>query len=279
MYLKEVTLENFKSFGKKTSVTFQEGFTVITGPNGSGKSNIGDAILFVLGPKSSKAIRAGKLTDLIYNGGKNRHPSKFCKVSLVFDNSDRLIPLDANEVRLTRLVKRSTTNPDGYYSYFYINDRKSTLTEFDELLSHAHISAEGYNLVQQGDITRIVEMGSIERRRVLDGIAGITKYDDDIDRASGKRKETEENMEKLDIILEELKVRTIELEVERTAALRHRDLTERRDIALKQTAYKRKESYDTELVAVVGQIEGCRVAQEELEKTSKNVKEKVQEAK
>lgn len=278
MYLKEVALENFKSFGRKTCVNFQEGFTAITGPNGSGKSNIGDAILFVLGPKSSKAIRAGRLTDLIYNGGKNRHPSRFCKVSLVFDNSDRLIPLDADDVRLTRLVKRSSTNPDGYYSYFYINDRKSTLTEFDELLSHAHISADGYNLVQQGDITRIVEMGGIDRRRVLDGIAGITKYDEGLDRASQKRKETEDNMEKLGIILEELKIRTVELEVERTAALRYRALSERRDVALKQSAYKRKESFETELAAVLGQIEDYRVAQEELEKSSEEVKEKVQEA-
>ena len=100
MYLKEIELENFKSFGRRISIPFMRGFTAITGPNGSGKSNISDAILFVLGPKSSKAIRAGKLTDLIFNGGKSKKPSKFCKVTLVFDNADRVIPIDNDEVRV-----------------------------------------------------------------------------------------------------------------------------------------------------------------------------------
>ncbi|MCK4970624.1 MAG: AAA family ATPase, partial [Thermoplasmata archaeon] len=107
MYLTEINLENFKSFGRKIRIPFQEGFTAITGPNGSGKSNIADAILFVLGPKSSKAIRAGKLTDLIFNGAKSKRPAKSCRVSLVFDNSDRVLPIDKDKVTLTRVVKIS----------------------------------------------------------------------------------------------------------------------------------------------------------------------------
>ena len=83
MYLKQIELENFKSFGKKLTVPLLEGYTAVTGPNGSGKSNISDSILFVLGPKSSKAIRAGKLSDLTFNGGNNKNPAKYCKVSLV----------------------------------------------------------------------------------------------------------------------------------------------------------------------------------------------------
>ncbi|MBA3043611.1 AAA family ATPase, partial [archaeon] len=142
MYLKEVVLENFKSFGKKTRVPFLQGFTAVTGPNASGKSNISDAVLFVLGPKSSKVVRAGKLTDLIFNGGNGRKNPGYCKVSLVFDNSDRTIPLDSNEVTLTRLVKYAN-NPENYYSYFYVNGKTSSLTEFENLLAHAHISADG----------------------------------------------------------------------------------------------------------------------------------------
>ena len=92
MFLKEIQMENFKSFGRKISVPFLQGYTSITGPNGSGKSNIADAILFVLGPKSAKAIRAGKLTDLIWNGGKDKKAADSCQVSLIFDNSDRQIP-------------------------------------------------------------------------------------------------------------------------------------------------------------------------------------------
>ena len=91
MYLKQLEVENFKSFKGKLTIPFMDGFTAITGPNGSGKSNISDAVLFALGPRSSKAIRAGKLTDLIFNGGKSGKPAPFCKVSLVFDNSDNIL--------------------------------------------------------------------------------------------------------------------------------------------------------------------------------------------
>src|SRR2546430_6084332 len=94
-------MENFKSFGRKISVPFLQGYTSITGPNGSGKSNIADAILFVLGPKSAKAIRAGKLTDLIWNGGKGKNAADSRQVSPIFDNSDRQISLQADEVKLT----------------------------------------------------------------------------------------------------------------------------------------------------------------------------------
>ena len=165
-------MENFKSFGGKMVIPLMEGYMAVTGPNGSGKSNITDAILFVLGPKSSKAIRAGKLTDLIFDGGKTGKKAQFTKVSLVFDNSDGILPWNDTTVRLTRLVKMSS-NGEDYTSHFYINDQKSTLSEFESLLSKARISADGYNLVQQGDVTRIVQMGAIERRRVLDSISGI----------------------------------------------------------------------------------------------------------
>lgn len=176
MYLKEIQMENFKSFGQKLTVPFFPGFTAITGPNGSGKSNIVDAILFVLGPKSSKVMRAGRLTDLIFNGGKkHKNPSKSCKVSLVFDNSTRKMNIDADEVILTRMIKRAPLkdNPDNYYSYFYINDRAASFSEFDDLLTHARISGEGYNIIKQGDVTSLVEMGSVDRRKIIDDIAGI----------------------------------------------------------------------------------------------------------
>ena len=130
VYLKQVELENFKSFGGKLTIPLMEGYMAVTGPNGSGKSNITDAILFVLGPKSSKAVRAGRLTDLIFDGGKAKNKAKFMKVSLVFDNTDRLMPWDDDTVRLTRYVKMSDNGTD-YSSYFFVNDQKSSLTEFD----------------------------------------------------------------------------------------------------------------------------------------------------
>src|SRR2546426_467287 len=247
-------MENFKSFGRKISIPFLQGYTSITGPNGSGKSNIADAILFVLGPKSSKAIRAGKLTDLIWNGGKDKKPADSCQVSLFFDNSDRQIPVEADEVKLTRYVGLSPSVEGGYNSYFYINDRKSSLSEFDSLLAHARISAEGYNLVQQGDIQRIVSMSSIERRRILDNIAGITKFDDDINQAEGKRKETEENLERIRIILDEIDKQIKQLESDRDGALKYRDLNERLTTAKAQLAYKNRELIERQIVGTREQI-------------------------
>src|SRR5438128_12633734 len=247
-------MENFKSFGRKISVPFLQGYTSITGPNGSGKSNIADAILFVLGPKSSKAIRAGKLTDLIWNGGKDKNGADSCQVSLLFDNSDRQIPIEADEVKLTRYVGLSPSVEGGYNSYFYINDRKSSLSEFDSLLAHARISAEGYNLVQQGDVQKIVSMSSIERRRILDNIAGITKFDDDIAQAEGKRRETEENLERIRIILDEIDKQIRQLEADREGALKYKELNERLSTAKAQLAYKNRELIERQIVGTKEQI-------------------------
>src|SRR5947209_17419862 len=247
-------MENFKSFGRKISIPFLQGYTSITGPNGSGKSNIADAILFVLGPKSAKAIRAGKLTDLIWNGGKDKNGANECQVSLIFDNSDRQIPVEADEVKLTRYVGLSPSIDDGYNSYFYINDRKSSLSEFDSLLAHARISAEGYNLVQQGDIQRIVSMSSIDRRRVLDNIAGITKFDDDIGQAEGKRRETEENLDRIRIILEEIDRQITQLEADRDGALKYKELNGRLTTAKAQLAYKNRELIERQIVGTKEQI-------------------------
>ena len=227
MYLKEIELENFKSFGRRITIPFLKGFTAITGPNGSGKSNIGDAILFVLGPRSSKAIRAKNLSDLIFNGGKSKKPAKFCKASLIFDNEDRIIPIDQNDVKLTRLVRRSKSAKDKYNSYFYVNGKPSSQNEFENLLAHARISADGYNLVQQGDINRITQLSPVDRRRMLDDVAGITKFDKDIGRAEKKRDDVEGNLEKIGIRVDEIKRQLKELDKDRSDALKYNDLKEK----------------------------------------------------
>src|SRR5207247_8279037 len=103
----------------------------------------------------------------------------------------------------------------------YITSRQPYLSEFDSLLAHARISAEGYNLVQQGDIQRIVSMSSVERRRILDNIAGITKFDDDINQAEGKRKETEENLDRIRIILDEIDKQIKQRETDRDGPLKY----------------------------------------------------------
>jgi chromosome segregation protein len=264
MYLKEIELENFKSFARKTRVPLLQGFTAITGPNGAGKSNISDAILFVLGPRSSRVIRAGKLTDLIFNGGKERRPASECKVSLIFDNTDRLIPINSDKVKLTRVV-RVSDNVEGYYSYFYVNDKRSSLGEFDNLLANARISADGYNFVQQGDITRIVEMTNLERRRILDDISGITKFDEDIQSAEKEKLAAEENIGRLSIILDELKKQMKQLDSDREGALKYKDLHDRMQVAQACMALKRKEAVEREIASVNEQITNYTTEKEKAE--------------
>lgn len=253
MYLKQVELENFKSFGGKLTIPLMEGYMAVTGPNGSGKSNITDAILFVLGPKSSKAVRAGRLTDLIFDGGKTKNRAGFMKVSLVFDNTDRLMPWDEDIVRLTRFVKFADNGTD-YNSYFYINDRKSSLTEFDSLLTKARISADGYNMVQQGDVTRIVQMGNLERRRVLDSISGIASYDADIEKARGERAEAETNLGRINIVIEELENQIKRLEKDREDARKYIEAQKHLEIAKAQLVHRHLQIEESKLQSLTEQV-------------------------
>jgi chromosome segregation protein len=276
MHLKEIELENFKSFARKTRIPLLQGFTAITGPNGAGKSNISDAILFVLGPRSSRVIRAGKLTDLIFNGGKERKPASETKVSLVFDNSDRLIPIESDKVKLTRVV-RVSDNVEGYYSYFYVNDRRSSLGEFDNLLSNARISADGYNFVQQGDITRIVEMTNLERRRILDDISGITRFDEDIQSAEKEKLAAEENIQRLGIILDEIKKQMKQLDADRDGALKYKDLHDKLQGAQACMVVKRKESVDREIASVNEQITNYTSEKAKAEKKREELTKELEE--
>ncbi|HWH07758.1 MAG TPA: AAA family ATPase, partial [Candidatus Thermoplasmatota archaeon] len=266
MHLKRVEMENFKSFGRKLTVPFLDGFTAITGPNGSGKSNIGDAVLFVLGPKSNKAIRAGKLSDLIFNGGKERKPATECSVSLVFANEDRVIPVDEDEVTLTRIIRRSRMNEDTYNSYFKVNGRPSSLQEFDDLLAKARISAEGYNIVRQGDVLRIVEMTPLQRRMVIDEIAGITRFDADIEKANKERAEVETNLAHIRIILNEIGTQLVTLERERDAALRYKAVQDELALTRAKHAKRRMEGHESELRNVHQLIESATHDLAELER-------------
>lgn len=265
MYLKEVDVENFKSFGKKYRFPFLQGFTAVTGPNGSGKSNISDAILFVLGPKSSKVIRAKKLTDLIFDGGKEKKPADYCKVSLKFDNTDRIIPIDEDEVELTRVVKISPSNRENYLSYFYVNGRVSSQSEFDDLLAYARILADGYNVVQQGDINKITSMGDIERRNLIESVAGITKFDSDIENAEQKKKDVEGNLERINIILNEIKLNLEKLEKDKNSAMKYKELRDELILRKTELATKRKENAEKEIIATKNSIASYDKEKMELE--------------
>ncbi|MCI4336085.1 MAG: chromosome segregation protein SMC [Thermoplasmata archaeon] len=224
MYLKRLKVRNFKSFAGATEIPFQPGFTGVAGPNGMGKSNISDAILFVLGPVSSKALRADRLTHLFFNGGSSKKPASECEVSLVFDNKDRLLPVDRDEVELTRYVKLAPSDADGYYSYFYVNGDRTTQGEIDTLLAHARLAGDGYNLVQQGDVNRIVSMGPVPRRTLVERLAGISQYDEELERADSKKADLETNLDRIRTLLGEVRGRIGQLESQRTQAIQYKQI-------------------------------------------------------
>lgn len=274
-------MENFKSFGNKLTVPFFPGFTAITGPNGAGKSNIADAILFVLGPRSSKVMRAGRLTDLIFNGGKkHKNPAKYCKVSLVFDNTQRRMPVDSNEVTLTRMIKRAPLkdNPDNYYSYFYINNRAASFSDFVNLLDHARISGDGYNIVKQGDVTHLTEMGSIDRRRVIDDIAGISNFDEDIKKAEKERQDVDGNLERIGIILNEISTQIRQLKNDRDSAYRYKELKDKLYETKAKIALKKKQDVESQMAEISRQIESYETERSKLDGKSKELKEEYAEA-
>jgi chromosome segregation protein len=270
-------MENFKSF-KRMRIPLLKGYSTVTGPNGSGKSNIADAILFVLGPRSSRMIRAGKLTDLIFNGGKSKRPAKYTRVSLIFDNEDRVFPMDSDEVKLTRYVSLSPSVEGGYNSYFYINNRRSKLSEFDSLLAHARISADGYNIVQQGDVSRIVQMGNVERRKILDSMAGISRFDEDIEKANKKRSEVEENLSRIEIILGEIKKQIRQLGRDRSGALKYKELKDRMDLANRQMIFKNKEMLEHQVIGTLKQIEKFESGKDILQKKKEELHHMLGEA-
>ncbi|MGD9937847.1 MAG: chromosome segregation protein SMC [Methanoregulaceae archaeon] len=209
MFISELEIDNFKSFSGKTRIPFSRGFTVISGPNGSGKSNIIDAILFVLGLSSSHSLRAEKLTDLI-NISSHRSTAE---VALRFSDG----------TRIRRRIKRTE---NGYYSYFYMNDRLSKQSEVADYLGRLGVRPHGYNVVMQGDITRIIEMSDLDRRRVIDEIAGVAEFDLRRNQAFAELEVVKERIEREELLLREASRRLEELSVEREQALVHKQLTE-----------------------------------------------------
>ncbi len=265
MYLKRLKVRNFKSFAGATEIPFQAGFTGVAGPNGMGKSNISDAILFVLGPTSSKALRAERLPQLFFNGGASKKAATECEVSLVFDNTDRLLPSEAAEVEVSRYVKLAPNDPDGYYSYFYVNGKRSTQAEIDALLGHARLSGDGYNLVQQGDVNKVVTMGPVPRRGLVERLAGISQYDEELDRAATKRTDVEQNLDRINTLLGEVKGHLSALEGQRLQAIQYKQLSEERRRSEARLARTTHRLAEREAATCRAQVETARKELERLD--------------
>ena len=246
MHLTRIELENFKSFGGFVNIPLEEGFTGITGPNGSGKSNCGDAIQFVLGPKSTRSLRASNVTELIFNGGGSRKPAKNMSATLVFSNTPesdgrRRLRIETEEVSFTRSVRLNRKgDPISSYS---INENPCTATEMRRILAEAGLRGDGYNIVLQGDVTNLATMTPHKRRGILEEVAGVTAYDEEIRKANNQRKKVENSIETIDIFEDDQKKRLKDLGKEREQALKFKDLKDELDeakIILNQSRFKNK---------------------------------------
>src|SRR3990167_5618953 len=218
VYIKKLVINGFKSFAKKTEILFGREVNVILGPNGSGKSNIADALCFVLGRLSIKSMRASKARNLLFMGSKYVKPVQEASVDLVFDNSDKTISIDKEEVHLTRIVRRNGM------SVYKINGEVKTRAEVIELLAQAGIDPHGFNLILQGQIQSIVKMHSEERRKIIEEVAGISIYELQKAKSLHELEKTDEKLKEISSILRERTIYMRNLDKERSQALRFKEL-------------------------------------------------------
>ena len=198
MRLKRLEIYGFKSFADRTVVVFDKGITGIVGPNGSGKSNLSDAVRWVLGEQSAKALRGGKMEDVIFNGTQKRKRLGYCEVSLVFDNEDHALPVDFTEVMITRRVYRSG---EGEY---YINKAACRLRDIIELFRDTGVGKEGYSIIGQGRIGEILSQKSEDRRGIFEEAAGIVKYRTRKEESEKRLSNMRDNLSRVEDIIAEL---------------------------------------------------------------------------
>ena len=214
MHIKKLEVYGFKSFGFKNSVlTFDKGLIAVTGPNGSGKSNILDAIMFALGENSPRVLRVDRFQSLFHDSQNTHH--KMIHVSLTFDNHDRGIPIDSDNVTLTRDMEGQTGE-----SEYYLNGKKVTKGTIVELLEIVIATSNKLNIVQQGMITRISELNSDERRRIIEDIIGLSYFDEKKTEALKQLDESDRRLEVAFARIDEVRKRIDELEIERNEQLK-----------------------------------------------------------
>ncbi len=196
---------------KNISLNFQKGLIAVTGPNGSGKSNILDAIIFALGENSPKTLRVDKFQSLFHDSSSNDNSHKIVKVSVTFDNEDRGIPVDDNLVTITREMSGVNTGESQYY----LNKKRVSRNNILELLEIVVASPNKLNIVQQGMITRISELNSEERRKIIEDIVGLSYFDEKKDQAYKQLEESDRRLEIALAKMDEVRNRIDELEEER----------------------------------------------------------------
>lgn len=218
MYIKQLEIDNFKSFANKSDIPLLKGFTTVSGPNGSGKSNIIDSVMFALGLRTGSALRIENLSDFITTFNNKNEAS----VKVVFGDVDGV-----SELSVTRRIKKTN---QGYASTYYLNDKVDTLTNIRSILEQYNITPNSYNVMMQGDVNSIVMCKSKDRRAIIDEIAGVADFDRRIDQATNELKTVEQRVDSALLILSEVEKSLEQLKEEREVALKYKKLQEEKSV-------------------------------------------------
>lgn len=219
MFLKRLDVVGFKSFAERISVDFVPGVTAVVGPNGSGKSNVTDAVRWVLGEQSAKSLRGTKMEDIIFAGSDSRRALNFAEVTLTLDNEDQFLPVEYNEVSVTRRVYRTGE------SDFLINKQSCRLKDIIELFMDSGLGREAFSIISQGKVEEILNSKAEDRRTIFEEAAGVLKYKNRKKKAEFKLMETQENLNRVSDILHELEGQVEPLKIQASIA---RDYLEKR---------------------------------------------------
>ena len=242
MYLKAIEIFGFKSFGERVYIEFNRGLTSIVGPNGSGKSNILDAVLWVLGEQSYKTIRAKESTDVIFSGGKDKKPMNSAEVSLFVDNSDSFLPMEEDEIKITRKILSSGENE------YYINDMRSRLKDIGNLFLDTGVGKNAYSVIGQGKVERIIGSSPKEVKSIIEEAAGIKKFQGQKNEAIKNLSNVDLELEKINLILSEVRERKDKIEKQAGKASEYLKLKEEKDILAKKIYLSDLNTLQTEIL-------------------------------
>lgn len=230
MFLKSIRAQGFKSFADKLDLEITPGITCIVGPNGSGKSNIVDAVRWVLGEQSVRSLRGtNSMTDCIFSGSESREAQKRAMVALTFDNKDKYLKSDFNEVEIKRIVYSSGENE------YYINNSRVRLKDITDLFMDSGAGSNAFNIISQGNVTDIVNSKAQDRRNIFESAAGVLKYRRRKEESLKKLEKTEENLTRIDLVTTELSKTVMPLKEQSIIAKKYLDIKkelENTDIAL-----------------------------------------------
>lgn len=221
MKLKKLEIYGFKSFKDRTEIVFDDGITAIVGPNGCGKSNIADAIRWVMGERSAKTLRGSVMQDVIFNGTEKEKSMSYCEVSLFFDNTDKTLPLEYDEVVITRKLYRSGE------SEYYLNKSMCRLNDITDLLRTAQIGREGYSIIGQGRVEQFISLRPEERRVIFDEATGIAGAKQKKTEAERKLSRTKENLIRYKDILSEIERQLEPMKEQADKAIKYLDLKDK----------------------------------------------------